>query len=231
MHTAGLLQCVGDFFFPPVCVGCGKIGKFICAKCTQNLPLLLPPLCEKCGKPESTGLLCPACWGWNSDIDGIRAPYRFDGVIRDAIYEFKYRNIRAIAGFLASLLASYLMNNSLPGDVLVSVPLSQQRLRKRGYNQSNILAKELSKLILLPTVNDCLIRTKDNPPQARTASVNERHKNVSGAFTCQDDRLAGKRVLLLDDVCTTGATLDACASALKKSNVISVWGITLARET
>jgi competence protein ComFC len=231
MQTAELFRWIGDFFFPPVCVGCGKIGKFICAQCSQNLPLILPPFCEKCGKPEPTGLLCPTCWGWKANIDGIRAPYRFDGVIRDAIHEFKYRNVRAIAGFLAHLMATYLKGHPLPGDVLVSVPLSQQRLRKRGYNQSNILTKELSKLIMLPVVDGCLIRIKDNPPQARAADANERHRNVSGAFTCTDDRLSGKRVLLLDDVCTTGATLDACALALKNSNAISVWGITLARET
>jgi competence protein ComFC len=231
MQTAGLLKLIGDLFFPPVCVGCGKIGKFICTKCMQNLPLLLPPLCEKCGKPESTGLLCPTCWGWQANIDGIRSPYRFDGVIRDAIYEFKYKNIRSMAGFMADLLASYLINCPMPGDVLVSVPLSQQRLRTRGYNQSSILTRELSKLVRLPVVEDCLVRTRNSPPQARTTNVRERHRNVSGAFACRDDRLSGKRVILLDDVCTTGATLDACALALKNGNAISVWGITLARET
>jgi ComF family protein len=113
----------------------------------------------------------------------------------------------------------------------VPVPLHQKRLRERGYNQSRLLAQELGKLTKLPLVADCLIRERHAPPQARTANVAERRSNVANAFSCRDDRLRNKRILLIDDVATSGATLDACARALKEAGAISVWGLVLARET
>jgi len=104
------------------------------------------------------------------------------------------------------------------------------RLRERGYNQSSLLTKELGKLINLPVVDDCLIRQRPAPPQARAATVEERRNNVADAFACRDRRLWGKQVLLIDDVSTSGATLDACATALKANGATSVWGLVLARE-
>ena len=131
---------------------------------------------------------------------------------------------------LAKLLQDYLITNPVPGEVVVPVPLHQRRLRERGYNQSNLLARELGKLMNLPVVDDCLIRLRHAQSQARTLIVDERRSNVANAFTCQDYRLWGKQVLLIDDVSTSGATLDACAIALKPAGTISVWGLVLARE-
>lgn len=164
-------------------------------------------------------------------IDGIRSPFRFDDVIRKAIYELKYRNLRAISPSLAELLADYLRSNPLPGDVLVSVPLHPHRLRGRGYNQSSLLARELGERIDLPVIEDCLTRVRQAQPQVRAGDVEERRKNVAGAFVCRDGQLAGKRIILIDDVCTSGATLEFCAAALKSNGAVSVWGLTLARET
>jgi ComF family protein len=124
----------------------------------------------------------------------------------------------------------YLISNPVPAESLVPVPLSWKRLKERGYNQSGLLAKELGKLSGLPLVDDCVIRKKNTPPQARTATVSERRQNVADAFACRDDRLKGKKVLLIDDVSTSGATLDACARAIKADGAVSVWGLTLARE-
>jgi ComF family protein len=131
---------------------------------------------------------------------------------------------------LARLLSDYLVSNPVPGEILVPVPLHHKRLRERGYNQSRLLAQQLGKLANLPVVDDCLIRQRHAPPQARTATVAERRSNVADAFSCRDLRLHGKQVLLIDDVSTSGATLDACARALKKSGAVSVWGVVLARE-
>jgi ComF family protein len=142
----------------------------------------------------------------------------------------KYKNLRAIAGLFARLLNDYLTANPIPGEVLVAVPLHPKRLRERGYNQSQLLARELAKLSRLPLVDDCLIRERHSPPQARTANVDERRRNVADAFACRDTRLKGKAVLLIDDVSTSGATLDGCARALKKGGATSVWGLVLARE-
>jgi len=128
------------------------------------------------------------------------------------------------------LLDDYLVDNPLPGEVLVPVPLHPKRLRERGYNQSYLLAKELGKLTGLPVVADSLVRERHTSPQARTLTVGERRGNVADAFACRDRRLEGKPVILIDDVSTSGATLDACALALKEAGAASVWGLVLARE-
>jgi len=188
------------------------------------------PLCPKCGRPQSSAILCPNCVGWQAEIDGIRSPFRFDGAIRQAIHQLKYRNLRALAVLLAQLLNDYLLSSPVPGEVLVPVPLHQKRLRERGYNQSSLLAQELGKLTNLPVVNDCLIRQRHASPQARTSTVDERRSNVAGAFICRDRRLKDKQVLLIDDVSTSGATLDACSRALKEAGAVSVWGLVVARE-
>jgi len=231
LSTEQLQRKVVDFFFPRRCVGCGKIGDFLCASCRQKLPRLLPPFCQKCGKPGSSGGFCPVCWGQQTNIDGIRSPFRFEGVVRQAIHELKYRNLKAISSCLAILLADYLENNLVQGEVLVPVPLYSRRLRERGYNQSSLLARELSKLTALPVIEGSLYRCKDSLPQTRTATVEERKESVKDAFACRDAKLSSKRVLLIDDVCTSGATLEACAKALKAVGADSVWGLTLARET
>ena len=219
-----------DSFFPRRCVGCGKLGDFICPECLEKLPRLLPPLCPHCGRPQASGIVCPDCRRRQTEIDGIRSPYRFDEVIRKAIYELKYRNLKAISACLAGLLADYLRSNQLNGEALTYVPLHPRRLRERGYNQSSLLARELAKRIDLPVIEDCLVRVKQSKPQVRASDVRERRSNVVGAFVCCDEGVSGKQIILIDDVCTSGATLESCATALKSKGAVSVWGLTLARE-
>ena len=229
-QVAKLKGMVLDFLFPQWCVGCGREGAFICSSCRRSLPRVMFPLYSRFGKPQSSGMLCPACVGGQAEIDGIRSPFRFDGVMRQAIHQLKYKSLRALAGTLAELLSEYLATDPIPGEVLVPVPLHTKRLRERGYNQSTLLARETGKLTGLPVVDDCLIRERHALPQARTSNVGERRANVAGAFTCCDCRLQGKQVLLIDDVSTSGATLDACAVALKAAGAASVWGLVLAGE-
>jgi ComF family protein len=131
---------------------------------------------------------------------------------------------------LAGFLNDYLNINPLPGDVLVPIPVHKSRLKERGYNQSSLLAGELGKLRHIPVTTDCLVRKTHSSPQARTATAAERKENVINAFACADSRLAGKQVILIDDVSTSGATLNAGARALKASGVKTVWGLTLALE-
>ncbi len=219
-----------DLLFPRWCVGCGREGDFICPACLKSLVRITPPLCPRCGQPQLNANLCPSCVGWEADIDGIRAPFKFDGVVRQAILEFKYRNLRAIAALLGRWLADYLAASPLPGEVLMPVPLHRKRLRERGYNQSRLLALELAKLSGLPLIDDCLVRELYTTPQARTQNVDERRNNVAEAFACRDRRLEDKPILLIDDVATSGATLDACARALKAAGASSVWGLVLAKE-
>ena len=190
----------------------------------------MPPLCPHCGRPQASGIVCPGCRQRKTEIDGIRSPFRFDEVIRKAIHELKYRNLKAISPCLAELLADYLRSNPLPGEALVCVPLHPRRLRERGYNQSNLLTRELGRLIGLPVIEDCLIRVKQAQPQVRAVDVEERRSNVADAFACRDEKVSGKQIILIDDVCTSGATLESCAAALKNKGATSVWGLTLARE-
>jgi ComF family protein len=219
-----------DLLFPRWCVGCGREGDFVCPACLRSRVRIMPPLCPRCGRPQLNGVVCPACTGWAAAIDGIRAPFKFEGVVRQAILEFKYNNLRAIAPLLGGWLSDYITKNPLPADVLVPVPLHRKRLRERGYNQSRMLALELSKLSGLAMVDNCLVRERHTAPQARTSSVDERRGNVAEAFDVRDRRLEGKAVLLIDDVATSGATLDACACALKSAGASSVWGLALAKE-
>jgi ComF family protein len=151
-------------------------------------------------------------------------------VIRKAIHQFKYQGLKALAQPLAELLDNYWRALPPACDVVVPVPLHPRRQRQRGYNHSGLLARKLGGLIGLPVMEGYLLRHRDTAPQARTAGAEERRENVAEAFLCRDQRLEGKRILLIDDVCTTGATLDACARALRSAGAASVWGLTLARE-
>jgi len=219
-----------DSFFPRRCVGCGRVGDFLCLECLRKLPRLVPPFCPRCGRPQASSIVCPSCWQRPTEIDGIRSLFRFDEVVRKSIHELKYRNLKAISPCLAELLADYLKENPLPGEALVSVPLHPRRLRERGYNQSSLLARELGKRIDLLVIEDCLIRVKQAQPQVRAVDAEERRSNVADAFACRDERVSGKQIILIDDVCTSGATLESCATVLKDRGATSVWGLTLARE-
>lgn len=230
LRLSKLVGLAVDSFFPRRCLGCGKVGGFLCPECLGNLPRLLPPICPNCGRPQASGIVCPDCRQRQIEIDGIRSPFRFDEVIRKAIHELKYRNLKAISPCLAELLADYFRSNPLPGEALVCVPLHQRRLRERGYNQSNLLARELGSRIDLPVIEDCLVRVKQAQPQVRASDVEERRRNVADAFVCHNEKVSGKRIILIDDVCTSGATLESCAAALKNKGATSVWGLTLARE-
>jgi len=218
-----------DLLFPLHCLGCGSEGSMLCATCCQTLPSIKQPICQGCGTPLKQGNLCPSCISHPLSIDGIRSVLLFTGLVRQAIHEFKYRHIKAMAAPLGGFLADFLRTYPLPGDILVPVPLHPRRHRERGYNQAAMLAGELGRLSGLPVVADRLVRQRDTITQARAASALERRSNVHDAFSCRLE-LEGKRMLLIDDVCTTGATLDACASALRAAGSGPVWGLTVARE-
>jgi ComF family protein len=219
-----------DLLFPPRCVGCGSSGGFLCVPCLSALPFLPFPLCAKCGKPLSYGTVCYDCENYLFAFDGIRSLSPYHGVVRQAILQFKYQNVKALAVQLAQLMGKYINSHPLPADTLVPVPLHPRRLRERGYNQSSLLSRELSRLVPLPVVEGALLRARNTPAQTKTNSVQNRHSNVAGAFTCRGRRVVGKRILLIEDVCTSGATLNACAIVLKSAGAISVWGLTMARD-
>ncbi|MBI4302201.1 MAG: ComF family protein [Chloroflexi bacterium] len=218
-----------DLLFPPRCVSCGQEGALICSTCIASFIPIRPPLCSHCGLPHPEGGRCPVCAEKLGPLDGLRSLFTFEGVMRQAIHSFKYQNLKGLAPTLGQLLFNYWKANPLPAQVVVPVPLHQHRLRYRGYNQSALLAQELGQLTSLPVVDKALLRTTNTPPQAQATTAAQRRSNIKEAFLCQKG-LEGKAVLLIDDVCTTGATLEACALALKEAGATSVWGLTLARE-
>ena len=219
-----------NLLLPQWCIACGKEGDYICPSCRRSLPSIIPPICLKCGRPLPLGKSCRGCIGEDSEIDGIRAPFLFQGVIRQAIHELKYRNLRDISRILAGFLYDYLLENPIPAEVLVPVPVHKKRERERGYNQSSLLARELGRYTGIPVIEKSLVRDIYVSTQARSASEEDRYKNVAGVFACRDTRLRGKRVMLIDGVSTSGATLSACAGVVKKAGAAAVWGLTVALE-
>ena len=202
----------------------------MCAHCESQLPWIFPPLCPRCGRPQASGILCPACAQTPGAISAIRSPLRFEGVARRAIHELKYRNLRAIAPTLAAYLVRGLRDAGYEPDIIVPVPLYPGRARRRGYNQSLLLAREVGSKTHTPVSANSLARVREGTSQVHAASVKARRQNVSGAFACNDATVSGKRILVVDDVCTTGATLESCALALRSAGAIDVWGLTVARE-
>ena len=228
--ASGVASLAVELLFPARCVGCNSEGAFLCDACQETLPVLKPPFCFLCSEPSSLVMgLCRNCRAEPLHIEGIRAPYRMEGAIRQAIHALKYQGVRAMAPTLGQLLAQFLTQEGLDADLLVAVPLHPKRERRRGYNQSLLLAQATGKVIDRPVASQALVRVKDTPSQL-TLLAEERRANVEGAFQAQREAVAGARILVIDDVCTTGATMEACAIALKGAGAASVWGLTLARE-
>ncbi len=215
-----------DLLFPLACVSCRKEGAFICEPYRPGLPELREPYCRLCAEPGPVA--CQKCLADPPRYDGIRAPYRMEGPVREMVYGLKYRNYRAYAPHIAALLAEHISILPSPTDGIVPIPLHKARLRERGYNQAELMARELSKLTAMPVAVDLLSRTKNTLPQVSLETDKERRENIRNAFTVTGD-VRGLSILLLDDVVTTGATMNAAAGALKKAGAASVWGLALAR--
>ncbi len=201
----------------------------ICAGCQADIPRIESPRCYICGLPRSGPCVCGTGEAKIWALDGVRSIFRFEGVAREAVHSLKYKNVRIIAKPLAQHLANYLIEEPWKLDLLVPVPLHKKRLRQRGYNQSGLLVQHLEELTGIPSSLNCLYKNRDTKPQARTTNIEERRLNVVNAFTSVPGLMKGKNILLIDDVITTGATLEACALELKRGGATAVWGLTLAR--
>ena len=218
-----------DWFFPPRCAVCGSAESFLCLRCRESLPRAERPRCAVCWQPGASSV-CPKCERSRPAFDGLRSPYVFEAGARELVHGLKYQHQAVLAEPMAELLFRFLMDEPLPADVLVPVPLFPRRERIRGYNQSMLLARALAQRLELATEERTLVRERNTGSQAKTRNVEERRVNVRDAFQCRGRRLAGKRVLLIDDVSTTGATLDSCARALLEGGAASVWALTFAHE-
>ncbi len=226
---ARLTRSALDAVFPIHCLGCGREGKFLCGLCMAGMPRLTLPYCPVCARPGYRRL-CDWCERSPVAVDGIRAPFLYveGSLIQRAIVDFKLQRTHAMAPELARVLAEYLHSNPMPGGVIVPVPSHSRRLRSRGFNQAVLLGRELGKITGLPVNENLIVQTRDTPSQRQMAGRAERWNNVAGSFSCTGDG-NGQSVLLVDDIATTGATMSACAGALKDAGASQVWGLAVAR--
>jgi ComF family protein len=220
-------QTLLDLLFPPRCVTCRRVDEeWFCPACRSQVERISPPFCKRCGNALNSSQ-CPTCRALPLTIDGIRAAAFFEGKLRQAIHAFKYERRPELARVLGEMLSDYLGAHPLPADALTPVPLHPDRERERGYNQARLLAHALGDRHHLPVWDDALTRVRATRSQIELNAA-ERRVNVQGAFQAAP-RVAGTRLLLIDDVCTTGATMDACGIALKARGAASVWGLAIAR--
>ena len=201
-----------DLVFTPRCVECGEEGAYMC------------PTCLAAVEPEPSAFEI----GAGAAAIEARAVYRFEGAARKAVHQLKYQGVTALAPALGRLMAARLPQRSA-SMVVAPIPLHRSRLRERGYNQAELLAKEVGRRTGAPLAVRLLSRTLAAPPQAQAKSVDARLAAVRGAFQAAPEA-AGADVLLIDDVCTTGSTLAACADALLRAGAARVAALTFARE-
>jgi len=228
IRWCGLRDQLLNLLFPPRCASCRQVGAWFCAGCLDQVPRVESPFCIRCGDRVAADGLCARCRTSPLQIECIRAAVYFEGALRKAMHSFKYRGRTVLAGPLGGLMAAYWVQHPMPADVVVPVPLHAARLRQRGYNQAALLAREMARRVGLSVDERTLARQRATASQIKL-DAGQRKENVHDAFRCIGSALAGKRVLLIDDVCTTGATLEACAIALYEGGARSVQALTLAR--
>jgi len=200
-----------DLFFPPACPGCGRLGVLLCDNCRARIQVI--DAIEPRQPPAR--------------LTAVASAALFAPPLREAIHRFKYDNTRDLAAPLAEVMVDAWLRLGLAADVLMPVPLHARRLAERGYNQSALLARQLGQALGIPVDERTLVRRKHTRQQVGLGPE-ERRANVADAFTCQGD-VRGRQVILIDDVCTTGATLEACAAALAAAGAGPVQGYTLSR--
>jgi len=219
-----------DLFFPRFCLGCGFIGIYICPICESKMEKVKDSVCFYCGRPSFLGFTHPRC-RHQKGIDGFLSIYSYNGLFRKLLQESKYKGAYAV---LYTLLAFFHQRafrnlkkwNNLFRPIITSVPLHMQRIRERGFNQSDIIVEQYfgHKLINL----HILERTTDTAHLANIKNKNNRESHVRAAFTFVGNSVP-KTVLLVDDVVTSGSTISECSKTLKENGVQTVLAFSLAR--
>jgi len=229
-----MLRALLDIIFPPVCLLCGEssLKKGFCEACLMLIEKerITTPICSTCGtpfpSPKGVDHECGRCLKERPHFKSARSAFVYDGRLLNAIHRFKYGGDTSLAVPLArSVLGALAPSNNC---LVVPVPLHPKKLKARGFNQSLLIARELARLTGFPVSYDNLKRARDTGQQVGLKSL-ERNKNVAGAFILQDPvAFKDKKALLVDDVITTGATINECARLLKNAGA-EVFALTVAR--
>lgn len=235
-----VLNNISDIIFPPQCISCAAIlqpitEKVFCSKCREKIKFLTDSLCPVCGimffNSPSAGHLCGNCLEKKPYFSCARAVAGYETIILNAIHQFKYSRDLSIGVLLASLMADFFFPDLEFRDysLIIPVPLHIKKLRKRGFNQSIILADAVGKKWQIP-INFSLLKRRKFTLTQTGLDKKERERNIKGAFEVRDkEKIAGRNIILIDDVYTTGATLNECAKILIKAGAQKVAVLTLAR--
>lgn len=224
-----------DVVFPPACANCGRAGWLLCPGCAGQMAPMPREICSHCGRHLEMGLAawrpqetCADCQANPSAVVQRRAPLRYQEPTSSIIHRFKYEGYFALGEPLARFMIDGWPAWQQPPDLILPIPLHSRRRRRRGYNQSELLARFLARAVVIPFEPTALRRDRHTVPQVGLGS-DERHENVRGAFSAAAEIVSGRHVLLVDDVLTTGATMTAAAEALLAAGAATVAGYCLAR--
>lgn len=225
-----LKNTILDILFPRRCPVCGEIvrpaGSLICPSCFQELSFVKNPVCKKCGKEivDETVEFCEDCMAHRHAFEYGIALVNYDEAARRAMVQIKYNNKREFLDFFGDAMVRRYEKTirRMNVDAIVPIPVHQSRLKKRGFNQAEVLAQIIGKKMEISVLPDMLVRTKKTLPQ-KELSASERLKNLSGAFAAGEIPWGIRRVLLVDDIYTTGSTIEACSRALRAAGIESVY--------
>ena len=231
-YSKSVVQQFLDVLFPARCAGCQRSGHVLCPACIAKIQPLPSPICQHCGTPLSPEGICKNCQYRPLKLSGQRAVALYQEPLRGCIHGLKYNGNTRLAEPLGLLLAQAYTHYGMQADVLIPVPLHSERQQQRGYNHAMLLAEVCSAYLGIQMNNDILVRHRATVAQV-DLHPRERHQNVAGAFACASasarSALNGRRIVIIDDVSTTGATLEACAVPLFEAGAKEVWGLVLAR--
>lgn len=223
-----------DFLFPIECLNCEAYGNYLCANCAGTIPLNKEVVCLGCHKEALYGAICAGCRA-DFCFERILIGYQYDdGLIQKLIWQLKFNNVRGVAKSAGELLAGYFEKIKavevlkLETAVIVPIPLHKKRQAVRGFNQAEEIAKELAQLMSLKTVNELLMRGKATRSQLHY-DKSEREMNIREAFSVDRNMEIPDTVILLDDVVTTGSTLNEAAAVLREAGVRRVVAVALAK--
>ena len=218
---------VTDWVYPPLCVSCGKPGAMICEECLSKLPLVGEHFCPTCGKPLKPRHYCRHCSGAEFPFRSSRAPYLYEGPVSAMIKALKYDGTISLVPELAKRLADFWQELQWEIDLTVPVPLSRERQAQRGFNQSDLIARAFCGKTGLDCDPRALMKLHETLRQVGL-SAGERRRNLSGAFAAEPSLVREKRILLIDDVMTTGSTFAECSAALLEAGARSVMCLSVA---